>query len=420
MRLRVIEQWSESTSLSLLEAIASILRDASARCVAMEPDRTHVLQDADLAAPSVVGKMLRSVAQRDPAFRAWLGVRAPRASEQSDLDSLDWVEIEDCWLQWLAAEMPAGGADDLVDARGVSAYRDDADLPSRLARLVAMSAQSALAQLSSMREARTSLSRMARDLAYDMAYGLSHELNNPLANIASRARLLAEEEPSERKRQLLSSIVDQAMRGCEMVADLMLIARPPSSERSPTDLNELIRYLTDQARPWANARGLQLDVSLLPNSVFVMTNAAAAREALWALLRNALEAARHKIAITLCISRGQRRETAEPICSAESVGSAIDNDRKAQLVDFHIVSISDDGTGLSSHALEHAFHPYFSGREAGRGLGVGLSKADRLARLDGGYVKIENLSVGGCRAIVAWPCTVMGFDHDVVKDATAV
>ncbi len=61
----------------------------------------------------------------------------------------------------------------------------------------------------------------------ELAYGASHEINNPLANIATRAQVLLREEPHPERRRMLSAIHAQAMRAHEMIADLMLFARPP-------------------------------------------------------------------------------------------------------------------------------------------------------------------------------------------------
>ena len=50
----------------------------------------------------------------------------------------------------------------------------------------------------------------------------------------------------------------------------------------------------------------------------------------------------------------------------------------------HMIHVADSGPGLSDKARQHAFDPYFSGREAGRGLGFGLCKAWRIAGLHAG------------------------------------
>ena len=64
----------------------------------------------------------------------------------------------------------------------------------------------------------------------ELAYGASHEINNPLANIAARAQTLLEDEPDPERRRKLTAIHRQAMRAHEMIADLMLFARPPKLE----------------------------------------------------------------------------------------------------------------------------------------------------------------------------------------------
>src|SRR6266576_2527019 len=63
---------------------------------------------------------------------------------------------------------------------------------------------------------------------YNFAYGLSHEINNPLANIATRAQTLLADEKDPDRRRKLATIVQQAFRAHEMIADLMLFARPPA------------------------------------------------------------------------------------------------------------------------------------------------------------------------------------------------
>ncbi len=104
--------------------------------------------------------------------------------------------------------------------------------------------------------------QQALEIAYEMAYGLSHELNNPLANIAGRARLLAEQETDPEKRQQLATIVDQAMRGCEMIADLMLFARPPSWNPGDVDLCALLRELVARASRGSAKEHLQIALNV--------------------------------------------------------------------------------------------------------------------------------------------------------------
>jgi len=55
-----------------------------------------------------------------------------------------------------------------------------------------------------------------------------------------------------------------------------------------------------------------------------------------------------------------------------------------------IVTVSDDGVGMSPETLASACDPFFSAREAGRGTGLGLSKARRLVEMHGGELTLES------------------------------
>jgi hypothetical protein len=58
------------------------------------------------------------------------------------------------------------------------------------------------------------------------------------------------------------------------------------------------------------------------------------------------------------------------------------------------IEITDNGPGIAIDILPMIFDPFFSGREAGRGLGFGLSKAWRIAQIHHGSIEIENLTDG--------------------------
>src|SRR5262252_7851680 len=94
---------------------------------------------------------------------------------------------------------------------------------------------------------------------YNFAYGLSHEINNPLANIATRAQtLLADEKDAERRRKL-ATIVQQAFKAHEMIADLMLFAHPPRMRPCETDLVQLVDTVIGELRDQAKEQSTRLE-----------------------------------------------------------------------------------------------------------------------------------------------------------------
>ena len=53
--------------------------------------------------------------------------------------------------------------------------------------------------------------------------------------------------------------------------------------------------------------------------------------------------------------------------------------------------MSDDGPGITDEARRHLFDPYFSARQAGRGLGLGLSKCWRIVVTNhGGRIDVDS------------------------------
>ena len=67
------------------------------------------------------------------------------------------------------------------------------------------------------------------------------------------------------------------------------------------------------------------------------------------------------------------------------------------------ILVSDDGRGMDAATLRRAFDPFFSGREAGRGVGLGLSKAWRFLGANGGDIEIESRSGLGTRVRISLP-----------------
>lgn len=192
----------------------------------------------------------------------------------------------------------------------------------------------------------------------ELAYGAGHEINNPLANIAARAQSLIKRESDLEKRRWLEVIHRQAMRAHEMIADLMLFARPPALVLSEVDLVEIARQVADEHHVEADACGIAVRLAAT-DPIVVDADATQVAVALGAVVRNAIEAIGENGVIDISL-----RHTP----------------------DWCVVEVRDSGPGISEEARNHLFDPFYSGREAGRGLGFGLSKCWRIITDHGGRV----------------------------------
>jgi len=244
---------------------------------------------------------------------------------------------------------------------------------------------------------------------YQFAYGLSHEINNPLANIATRAQTLLADEPDPERRRKLATIVQQAFRAHEMIADLMLFARPPVPKKEQVDLAKLADTIVAELQESAHEQGTRLTrtgdagptpATLDPKQIAV---------ALKAIVQNALEAVRTGGSVE--VSVGECRIQNSELRPANSSLASISQNPKSEIKNLKLV-VTDTGPGIPPEIRPHIFDPFFSGREAGRGLGLGLSKAWRIVQLHNGQIDVENTPAGGAAFTIFLPSQTPAADTD--------
>lgn len=217
------------------------------------------------------------------------------------------------------------------------------------------------------------------DALKELAYGAGHEINNPLANISARAQTLLQLERNPDRRRLLAAIHTQAFRAYEMIADMMLFARPPQPRREAVELGPLLREVVDELVPQARSTNTELILRLPAAPVTICADKTQIAVAVRAVCVNALEA----------LTSGGRVdvELHEPTSLSNT----------AQL------TISDTGPGIAEETRRHIFDPFYSGREAGRGLGFGLSKCWRIVTMHGGQVAVESSPGKGAQFTISLP-----------------
>ena len=208
-----------------------------------------------------------------------------------------------------------------------------------------------------------------------LAYGLSHEINNPLANISTRAQQLQRDEEDSTRSATLQRIIDQVYRAHEMIADLMFYANPPAAVCSRCDLQAVLASVAESFREEVDRQRIRLEVTAPAESVEAEVDEKMIAEAVRALVRNSVDAIGCQGTIVLSLVREAKRL---------------------------MIHVADSGPGLSDQARQHAFDPYFSGREAGRGLGLGLCRAYRIAKLHQGDVTLAG-GPTGCVATITLP-----------------
>ncbi len=227
-----------------------------------------------------------------------------------------------------------------------------------------------------------------------LAYGLSHEINNPLANISTRAQQLQRTEQDADRSAVLQRISDQVYRAHEMISDLMFFANPPSVRIEWMELNSLIQHVLDRYHSEAKTKSIEIKKVFgvdfgktfsdnsnpsiqksSTDSIRICADREMLGEAIGSLIRNAIEAVGDHGTVQISCRQDENHV---------------------------LIEVADSGPGLSELARQHAFDPFFSGREAGRGLGVGLCRVARIAELHHGNAAISG-GPAGCIAQITLP-----------------
>jgi signal transduction histidine kinase len=239
----------------------------------------------------------------------------------------------------------------------------------------------------------------------EFAAGAGHEINNPLAVISGQAQYLLRKVTSGQwavgSRQAtdgssdhvelsadpcplttaLETIISQAQRIHLVLRDLMQFARPPEPRKQVFDLGILVREVATALQDEAAQRPVQLQATDLDGPVWVDADMNQVRTALTCLVRNAIEAA----------PTGPEGDGWVSIRLLAPTAATVE------------VLVEDNGPGPAAAQREHLFDPFYSGRAAGRGRGLGLPTAWRLARQHGGDVQFSRPDAGPTRFTLTLP-----------------
>ena len=316
----------------------------------------------------------RALAGGDPAVAAWL------AAERRD--EMPMVGAHDSLLARLAATLVLG-----APPAGVSLADEPLSPlpmePAVEAQLLAAAVERMLVHERLSMRFDEALAEARLEALRELAYGAGHEINNPLANIATRAQALLLEERDVERRRRLATIVDQSFRARDMIGGLMLFARPPKPQPAETDLGGLVASVIDSVQQAAAGRGVRLHYSPSPTPLAAHVDRGQIEEAVRVIAINAIEAVDDGGRVTLSVGM--------------VAGSSAPAGGWCEIV------VADDGKGMDAASLRRAFDPFYSGREAGRGAGLGLSKAWRFAEASGGRVVVESRPGEGTRVAVVLP-----------------
>jgi two-component system OmpR family sensor kinase len=210
-----------------------------------------------------------------------------------------------------------------------------------------------------------------------------HELRTPLTVVMGYIDALKNGVVSDPAgvASVYATVLDESRRMRAVIERLIFLARmeramPPT--QAPIDLAELVRDVENELAPLAAGR---LRVNAVGAAV-VLGDAAELREAIKNAIDNALKYA---------------------------PGSNVRLDVNVEGPSA-VVTVCDDGPGMSEHDRAHAFDRFYRGEEraASEGSGLGLAIAKAVVERNGGTVALESALGRGTTVTIAVPLASSG------------
>lgn len=208
----------------------------------------------------------------------------------------------------------------------------------------------------------------------EMASGMAHELNQPIGAITTFAqaarRMLDRPDPMiQPTSQVLQHISDEAMNAGAGIRRIRSLFNGNPHDRVVCNISEVLHEVKPVLELLATRWKALLTVTVQPEIPDVAIDRLRIQHVLFALVQNALEA--------------PTRDGVPP-----NVRIAIHGDRYGVQVD-----IDDSGLGIAAADKVHLFHPFFTTKQHGTGLGLASSRA--IIEAHGGTIGVVGDIPGG-------------------------
>lgn len=202
-----------------------------------------------------------------------------------------------------------------------------------------------------------------------LAAVVAHEINNPLAGIATYAKLLrrrlaGRDAQDAETAKALELVESEAIRCGQIVKNLLLFSRTPGSRFTEESVAPLLERCAALVRHQAEMQEVQIRVEVASDLPRVTCDPSQVQQIVLALAMNAIEATGRSGTVTLRASRDDQGDGVR-------------------------IQVSDTGCGIAAEDLPHVFEPFFTTKSEGKGVGLGLAVVYGIVQRHHGQVDVD-------------------------------
>jgi len=214
--------------------------------------------------------------------------------------------------------------------------------------------------------------------------GIAHDFNNILTTIIGSAHLaeLDAEEGSDLAGEI-EQIDIAARRAQSLVRELLTFARREPSQPKPVNLKEVVTEVT----------------RLLRASMPPMIRLRCDSPGPMVVLGDPTHL--HQIVMNLCRNASEAIGADDGHISIQFAPCDPPQGRMSLNEGWVLITVRDDGPGMSPETQAHLFEPFFTTKPLGKGAGLGLAVVYGLVEEMGGQISVESkLGTGTCFSII--------------------
>ncbi|MBG9828823.1 GAF domain-containing sensor histidine kinase [Bacillus wiedmannii] len=203
------------------------------------------------------------------------------------------------------------------------------------------------------------------DLIGQMAAGISHEIRNPMTTVRGFLQLLKEEPTYEKHNKHLNLMIEELDRANSIITEFLSMGNTRKSDLQMLDLNSIIRDIIPLIKidTYNQNKDIQVDTNDIPE---LLLNRNEIRQLLINLYRNGLEAMGTEKVLTISTYKEGRN------CV--------------------VLAVRDQGKGIRPEVLEKLGTPFYTTKDNGTGLGLGICYA--IAARHNAKIEIQTGSEG--------------------------
>ncbi len=208
-----------------------------------------------------------------------------------------------------------------------------------------------------------------------LGVGITHEINQPLTAIASHLHTAGrhmEKEQVNKAQTSLQKISLLLTKITRITKHLKAFARVAGTELTPVCLDTVIRDAIELMSSQIADQNCQLDYQTNASSLYVLAEPIRLEQVMVNLISNAVDA----------------------LSSASLKQLSIEVHEQNNKI---IIDVSDTGIGIEESQIEQIFDPFFTQKEVGQGLGLGLSISYNIIQDFGGQIRVSSTPETGSR-----------------------